>query len=98
MSVDTAHKQGPGSIELARSSSPVVKANTLLFTHFERPDLKKVETYLLDFGLVPAAKTEKDLFFRGTGPHPYIYRATLGRKARFLGIGLSVPKAENGMI
>ena len=30
---------------------------------------------------------------RGAGPNPYIYRATLGPKARFLGIGLSVPKA-----
>jgi catechol 2,3-dioxygenase-like lactoylglutathione lyase family enzyme len=80
---------------MARSSSPLVKANALLFVHFERPNLEKAEAYLLDFGLVPAAKTEKDLFLRGTGPAPYIYRATLGPKARFLGIGLSVPTAED---
>ncbi len=93
MSVDTAPKSGPGSIELKRNSSPLVKANVLLFVHFERPDLKKAEAYLLDFGLVSVAKTEKELFFRGTGANPYIYRATLGSKARFLGIGLSVPES-----
>jgi len=95
MSLDKAVKSGPGSVELARSSSPLVKANALLFAHFERPSLETAEAYLLDFGLVPVMKTEKDLFFRGTGPHPYIYRATLGPKARFLGIGLSLPKAED---
>jgi hypothetical protein len=44
--------------------------------------------------MVPVARTEKQLFMRGTGPHHYIYRVTLGQKARFLGLGLSVPKAE----
>ena len=43
---------GPGSVELPRSVAPVVKANELLYVHFERPDLKKAETYLIDFGLV----------------------------------------------
>ena len=95
MSVDTAHKQGPGSIELKRSASPLVKADALLYAHFERPDLEKAEAYLLDFGLVPVSKSKREVFFRGTGSNPYIYRATLGPKARFLGIGLSVPKAED---
>ena len=95
MSTNLLLKSGPGSIELPRSASPVVKANQLLYAHFERPDLETVERYLIDFGLVRAARTEKELFMRGTGPAPYIYRATPGRNARFLGIGLSVPKAED---
>ena len=95
MSVETVKKDGPGSIELPRSSSPVVKANALLFAQFERPDLKRAEDYLLDFGLLPVARTEKQLFMRGTGPHPYIYRVTLGPTARFLGLGLSVPEPED---
>ena len=52
MSVDAVLKPGPGSIKLPRSSSPLVKANALLFAHFERPDLKKAENYLRDFGLI----------------------------------------------
>ena len=57
--------------------------------------MKRAEDYLRDFGLVPVAVTEKQLFMRGTGPHPYIYRVTLGQKARFLGLGLSVPNLED---
>ncbi len=85
----------PGSIALPRSRSPIVKANELLFVHFERPDLKRAEQYLCDFGLVVAAQSETDLYMRGTGSQPYIYRATRGPIARLLGFGLSVPTKED---
>ena len=39
-------RQGPGSIELPRSRAPVVKANALLYAHFERPDLNRARDYL----------------------------------------------------
>ena len=81
---------GPGSVELPRSPAPIVKADALLFAHFERPDLKKAEPYLRDFGLVVAAQTDTELFLRGTGPQPYICRLTRGPNARFLGLGFSV--------
>ena len=45
-------RQGPGSIELPRSRAPVVKANALLYAHFERPDLNRARDYLVDFGLL----------------------------------------------
>jgi hypothetical protein len=85
---------GPGSIKLARSREPIVKANELLFVHFERPDIGKAERYLLDFGLTVVAKSEGELFMRGTGSQPYIYRISIGPEARFLGLGLSVPTKE----
>ena len=90
LQVVTQIKSGPGSIELPRSPAPIVKANELLFVHFERPDLKRAEKYLRDFGLVVATRTDNELFMRGTGSQPYIYRITRGREARFLGLGLSV--------
>ena len=86
-------KAGPGSVELPRSPSPIVKANDLLFVHFERPDLRKVEQYLRDFGLVVVSRSEDELCLRGTSPRPCIYRVTRGPKARFLGLGLAVPSA-----
>ncbi|HTO62442.1 MAG TPA: hypothetical protein VMM15_14435, partial [Bradyrhizobium sp.] len=70
--------RGPGSIALPRSRSPIVKANELLFVHFERPDLKQAEQYLRDFGLIVTAQSESDLFMRGMGSQPYIYRASRG--------------------
>ena len=86
---------GPGSIELTRSRAPIVKANELLFVHFERPDISQAEQYLLDFGLTVLTKSESELFMRGAGSQPYIYRVSLGPKARFLGLGLSVPTMED---
>ena len=88
-------KAGPGSVELPRSASPIVKANDLLFVHFARPDLAKAEQYLRDFGLVVASRSEEELYFRGTGPRPYVYRVTRGPKARFVGFGLAVPNADD---
>ena len=90
-----AKLDGPGGIKLARSREPIVKANELLFVHFERPDIGKAERYLLDFGLTVVAKSEGELFMRGTGSQPYIYRISIGPEARFLGLGLSVPTKED---
>jgi hypothetical protein len=64
-------RQGPGSIELLRSRVPVVKANALLYAHFERPDLNRARDYLVDFGLAVATQGEDELFMRGTGSTPY---------------------------
>ena len=86
---------GPGSVELPRSLSPVVKADDLLFVHFERPDLERAEQYLCDFGLMVVSKSESELFLRGTGSRPYVYRVTRGPRARFIGLALSVPSADD---
>ncbi len=88
-------RQGPGSIELPRSSAPIVKANLVLYAHFERPDLKRARDYLVDFGLSVAAQSEDELFLRGAGSTPYIYRVSRGGAARFIGFGLSVSSADD---
>ena len=90
-----AKLDGPGGIKLARSREPIVKANELLFVHFERPDIGKAERYLLDFGMTVLAKSERELFMRGIGSQPYIYRVSLGPEARFVGLGLSVTTKED---
>ena len=95
MSLEAAIKRGVGSIELPRSLAPVVKAHELLLAHFERPDLDRAESYLRDFGLVRAERTKSELFMRGAGPRPYIYRVTRGPRARFLELGLSVSTAKD---
>ena len=86
---------GPGSVKLPRSKAPIVKADQLLFVHFERPNLEQAEQYLGDFGLVVTERSQHDLFMRGAGPQPYIYHATQGPNARFLGLGLSVTTNED---
>ena len=88
-------QQVPGSIELPRSRAPAVKANALLYAHFERPDLNRARGYLVDFGLLVVSQGEGELFLRGTGSTPYIYRVTRGDAARFIGFGLSVSSADD---
>jgi Glyoxalase/Bleomycin resistance protein/Dioxygenase superfamily len=88
-------RQGPGSIELPRSRAPVVKADALLYVHFERPDLNQARDYLVDFGLLVVSQSEGELFLRGAGSKPYIYRVSRGPAARLIGFGLSVPSAED---
>ena len=88
-------RQGPGSIELPRSRAPVVKADALLYAHFERPDLNRARDYLVDFGLIIVSQSDDELFLRGAGSTPYIYRASRGDAARFIGFGLSVSSADD---
>ena len=88
-------RPGPGSIELPRSRAPVVKADALLYVHFERPDLNQARDYLVDFGLLVVSQSEGELFLRGAGSKPYIYRVSRGPAARPIGFGLSVPLAED---
>ena len=95
MSVIAKSNGGPGTIKLQRSVAPIVKADQLLFVHFERPSLAQAEQYLRDFGLVIVEQRENEFFMRGTGPQPYIYRVTQGPKARFRGLGFSVATAED---
>jgi catechol 2,3-dioxygenase-like lactoylglutathione lyase family enzyme len=88
-------RKGPGSVELPRSPAPIVKADALLYAHFERPELARARDYLVDFGLSVVAESGDALYLRGAGSNPYIYRVSRGATARFVGFGLSVPSAED---
>ena len=95
MSQAAAFKGGPGAIKLPRSPAPMVKANELVFVHFERPDLDRAERYLTDFGLVVASRDSNVMFLAGAGSLPFFYQVTRGPNARFRGLGLSVPSHED---
>ena len=62
----------------ARHFNPTTKASALAYAIFDRPDLKKAEEYLIDFGLRPVSNDGETLLMRGTGPDPYCY---IARKA-----------------
>ena len=68
-----------------------MRATDLAYVRYQTPDLSRLETFLLDFGLHPAVPSSgKRLLMRGSGPEPYIYEAVLGSEPRFLGAGLKV--------
>lgn len=68
-----------------RSRNPVIKVADLAWLEFEKPDLDRAEVFARDFGFAIAARTEGELWLRGTiagSPCMVIRR---GRTPRFIG-------------
>jgi len=68
---------------------PVVKVSDLAFARLQSPDLDLAEQFLLDFGMVRAARTPTALYMRGTGPAHHIHVTHLG-EPRFVGLAFHV--------
>jgi catechol 2,3-dioxygenase-like lactoylglutathione lyase family enzyme len=73
---------------------PVVKVSDLAFARLQSPDLDVAEKFLLDFGMVRAARTPRALYMRGTGPTHHIHVTHLG-EPRFLGLAFHVESKED---
>ena len=78
------------TVQPARHPEPVTKACGLAYLIFERPSLSSTRDFLVDFGLKLVAMTPDDLFLRGAGSAPFIYRARRAQRARFVGFAFDV--------
>jgi catechol 2,3-dioxygenase-like lactoylglutathione lyase family enzyme len=76
--------------EPSRHAAPTVKATALAHLVFERPDIERAVRFLRDFGLDIAVQRDDAVYLRGTAPTPYCYRVHRGKRARFVGLGLTV--------
>ena len=79
----------------ARHPDPTVKATSLAYVIFERPDLEQAERFLVDFGFAVARRTDDVLYLRGTSSAPYCYRVHRAAKPRFVGTGFTVRSRED---
>lgn len=62
-----------------------------LYVRYQVRDLAVMESFLRDFGMVPAVASDgRTLFMRGTGEAPFVYEAVRGDDNRFLGAGFGV--------
>lgn len=77
-----------------RHPNPTARASSLAHLIFERPNLRRAEDFLTDFGLLPASRTDDLLTMRGAAPTPYCYRVHRAPRARFVGAGFSVRTRE----
>ncbi|MGW1710915.1 VOC family protein [Streptomyces sp. NPDC002206] len=68
-----------------RSRNPVIKVADLAWLEFEKPDLDQAEVFARDFGFAIAARTEKELWLRGTFAGSPCMVIRLGRASRFIG-------------
>ncbi len=58
-----------------------IKIHDIAYPRLRCPDLDAMETFLTDFGLVRAARTDKALYMRGTGPAHHIHITEQGDPA-----------------
>ncbi|MFF0011269.1 VOC family protein [Streptomyces sp. NPDC005374] len=68
-----------------RSRNPVIKVADLAWLEFEKPDLDRAEVFAHDFGFQVAARTERDLWLRGTFAGSPCMVIRKGRASRFIG-------------
>ncbi|MEU9573416.1 VOC family protein [Streptomyces massasporeus] len=68
-----------------RSRNPVIKVTDLAWLEFEKPDLDRAEVFARDFGFGIAARTESELWLRGTFPGSPCMVIRRGRSSRFIG-------------
>lgn len=61
-----------------------IKLTKLVHMRYQHPDLDKITTFLRDFGMTIAHKTEDRRWFKGYGSDQYVYYAQRGPK-KFLG-------------
>ena len=60
------------------SQIPIIKVRDVAFPRLQAPDLDRMESFLIDFGMVRAHRTEDALYMRGLGPAPVVHVTHLG--------------------
>ncbi|MFF4963300.1 VOC family protein [Streptomyces sp. NPDC001222] len=68
-----------------RARNPVIKVADLAWLEFEKPDLDRAEVFARDFGFAIAARTERELWLRGTFAGSPCMVIRRGRGSRFIG-------------
>ncbi|MFD8193876.1 VOC family protein [Streptomyces wuyuanensis] len=68
-----------------RARNPVIKVADLAWLEFEKPDLDRAEVFARDFGFAIAARTDHELWLRGTFAGSPCMVIRRGRASRFLG-------------
>ncbi|MFD9003684.1 VOC family protein [Streptomyces sp. NPDC059582] len=83
---DLHSEQGAlGGEHPGRSRNPVIKVADLAWLEFEKPDLDRAEVFARDFGFAVAARTEGELWLRGTFEGSPCMVIRRGRASRFIG-------------
>ncbi len=80
----------PAHIQKLQLPAPLVKARSLAFLMFEKPDLLATEAFLTDFGMLRVAGNGEHLAMRGHGSTPAIFLARRGPRSRYVGAAFTV--------
>lgn len=66
----------------------------LAHVRFRAPDLDRMEAFLLDFGMLRSARTERALYMRGSDSPHHLHVTELGEPS-FVGVGLEAASAAD---
>jgi catechol 2,3-dioxygenase-like lactoylglutathione lyase family enzyme len=80
----------PDFVQKLERPAGLVKAQSLAFLIFEKPDLDAVEKFMTDFGMHVVSRTLEQLTMRGSGGAPCIYVARKGPRSRYVGAAFTV--------
>lgn len=69
-------------------TTPLIKVWDMAYPRLQVPDLDKMETFLTNFGMSRALRTDDKLYMRGAGPAPFVHVSHLGDKPGFLGFAM----------
>jgi catechol 2,3-dioxygenase-like lactoylglutathione lyase family enzyme len=73
---------------------PGIKVTDIAWGRLRSPDLDLQEQFLLDFGMVRAARTKNALYMRGTDPNHHLHVTELG-EPKFLGFAYYAASEED---
>lgn len=75
-------------------SEPIIRVTDIAFPRFQAPDLDVMESFLVDFGMQRAARTETALYMRGTDAQHHVHVTHLGEPA-FLGLAFHAASRDD---
>jgi hypothetical protein len=80
----------PGFVQKLERPQALVKAQSLAFLMFEKPELAPAAAFLEDFGMRRVSRTADRLIMRGSSGAPCIYMARRGARSRYVGAAFTV--------
>lgn len=73
----------------------MAKAHDVAYVIYQVNDLDLMQTFMHDFGLATALKTDDMLYMRAAGPIPYCHVTLRGTENKFIGAGILVNSRED---
>jgi hypothetical protein len=73
----------------------MTKALNPAYVMYEAPDLDRMQSFMIDFGLSVAARTATDLWMAAADGGPYVHHTRLASTARFVGAGFEFDSLES---
>jgi catechol-2,3-dioxygenase len=73
----------------------MITVQDIAFVRYQVTDLERMESFLRDFGLYRAAKTDQALYMRAAGPAHHVHVAQLGDGNKPLGFGFRAGSVED---